>query len=177
MSDYPAGTVAVATVRGVKGVRVVRVDRGGLNEWSASFHWLTPEPVQETEYHRDEHVTDIRPLVVLDLNDAPWVGPGTIPNLLREFARTDHYGGLAPRRVGATNWLADQIEAQTKPPRIPEPGPWGVVEAAVDGTKVRRRFVRHDTSSDYGPWHSKDARWARWDDLIDPVLIREGVES
>jgi hypothetical protein len=72
--------------------------------------------------------------------------------------------------------IADQIEAQTRPPRIPEPGLWGVVEASVGGwTDGPSRFVNFG-----GSWIAKSpfgTKHASWSDLIDPTLIREGVES
>src|SRR4249919_2886719 len=48
--------------------------------------------------------------------------PDYTANLIRRFTRD--YGGGA-----ILNCIAAQIEAQTKPARIPEPGLWGVVEA------------------------------------------------
>lgn len=71
--------------------------------------------------------------------------------------------------------------AQTKPPRIPEPGQWGVVKASFDPTRNGEphkaikdgAFVRHGNV-----WRAvRDGYGCSWDDLIDPVLVREGVES
>jgi len=57
-------------------------------------------------------------------------------------------------------------------PRIPEPSLWGVVEAGVKQHDVRLKWVRHA-----GAWEPNDFdEYAReWDELIDPVLIREGI--
>lgn len=58
-------------------------------------------------------------------------------------------------------------------PRIPEPGLWGVVEAWVPGIPTRR-WVHHEE----GRWvPDTGIPFKEWSDLIDPVLIREGVES
>ena len=76
--------------------------------------------------------------------------------------------------------LAEQIEEQTKPPRIPEPGLWAVVGAATSPAHNGsvRRFVRH---SDLGgkDWVEVGGSNAyRWDLLVDPVtLVRDGIES
>jgi hypothetical protein len=72
--------------------------------------------------------------------------------------------------------LADQIEAQTKPPRIPEPGLWAVVEAHTEDGEERRRFVHHEDAHDGRAWERRGVRRA-WSDLIDPVLVREGVTA
>jgi len=105
-------------------------------------------------------VTSARPLIVLDLTDHN-------PAVLVDVLACNGYGELA-----------DQIEAQTKPARIPEPGLWGVVEATLeDSLSIAPgtfRFVRIHT----GPRH-----WMRtettvcfdWSELIDPTLIRKGL--
>jgi len=63
--------------------------------------------------------------------------------------------------------IAAQIEAQIPKPRIPEPGKWAVVQDFNANLWLR-------WSSD---WISVGARGvgATWDDIVDPVLIREGI--
>lgn len=80
--------------------------------------------------------------------------------------------------VGAARYLSQQIEAQAKPPRIPEPGLWGVVESTVtyEGTTYSTSLVRHPGPGTANCWLDRSGSWFSWDDLIDPVLIREGVE-
>ncbi|WP_330473787.1 hypothetical protein [Terrabacter sp. C0L_2] len=170
MSTYEPGTVAVATVRGVPNVRVFYRETHGEGDWAYS-----PDPARGLEYSCDSvHlgvVTDIRPLVVLDL------GPGSIPaERAVKLLRTVTYPEAEFPRL--RNWLADQIEAQATPPRIPEPGLWGVVEASWDS--------KHPTTIPRAEWmRTKGNEWrscisnvaARWDDLVDPVLVRPGVED
>jgi hypothetical protein len=84
-----------------------------------------------------------------------------MPQILH-LMRTDHR--LAP--------MADQIEAQTKPPRIPEPGLWSVVEAGAGRIPIRR-WVHHEE----GWWVADTGDRLRWEDLEDPVLIRDGIED
>lgn len=64
----------------------------------------------------------------------------------------------------------DQIAAQTKPPRIPEPGLWGVVESHIKDD-VARRWVNYGE----GIWRNGYGNHVTWDELIDPELIREGL--
>jgi hypothetical protein len=111
--------------------------------------------------------------VVLDLSTAPG------------FTRGDRFTGYpshAECLVGllrgcgsqTADWVADQIEAQTKPPRIPEPG-WGGIVAARGVSGIRMKWVRGERG-----WTNLDAtgdhlNWTLWDELTDPVLVREGV--
>ena len=92
--------------------------------------------------------------------------PDYTANLIRRFTRD--YGGGA-----ILNCIAAQIEAQTKPARIPEPGLWGVVEASRNTTNGKRNeYVRGRNG-----WYDDDCIPLAWDYLIDPVLVRAGVES
>lgn len=114
-------------------------------------------------------VYDVRPLVVLDPDDARVGG-------FRQWV--SHLDG--------SNWpaavrMAAALDDATQPPRIPEPGLWGVVEATRSdpmstGETCEGKWFR--TASMVCPWtHESGAFTADWDDLIDPALIREGVES
>jgi hypothetical protein len=104
--------------------------------------------------------------VVLDLDSLDTTAPGEGETAAQYVVRTlrGPAHGLATRRA-----IADQIEAQTKPPRIPEPGLWGVVEAARYAST--RRWVHHEEER----WISDTGAILRWEDLRDPVLVREGV--
>jgi hypothetical protein len=152
-TEYAPGTVAMATVRGVKDQRVMRDDEGD---------WHTVKQIGDYGFHPANEVTDIRPLVVLDLEDPA----ETVRHLRAAYSPWD-----------VVDHVADAIEAQTNPPRIPEPGLWGVVTARVDYTNdspaTRYKFVRTQPQL----WIAERGGQYEWDDLIDPVLIREGIES
>jgi hypothetical protein len=111
--------------------------------------------------------------VVLDFT--PWT-PGTAEAIADWI--TGHASDRDCPSGSATLMVAQEIEAQTKPPRIPEPGLWGVVEAKAPVDDRRIEWV-HGRATDAGnDWHSMDGMWSRvWADLVDPVLVREGVES
>jgi hypothetical protein len=73
---------------------------------------------------------------------------------------------------------ADQIEAQTKPARIPEPGWDGKVLAHTLNDDTRREFVRHGKSPSDARFNWSDGSGYgsnHWPDLINPTLIREGL--
>jgi hypothetical protein len=80
----------------------------------------------------------------------------------------------------ASRWHYDQeaglqIEAQVGPPRIPEPTRLGVVEASCCHSDIRREWVRDE----HGRWFAMDDEKRNpdaWDDLVDPVLVRDGVQ-
>jgi len=147
----------MATVEGVPNIPIMITD----NSHRGMTTRLVPDSCQGTRGHAPEDITDARPLIVLKgLDDAP---PDHFPRLVRFL------------RGGGWDFTADQIEAQTKPARIPEPGLWGVVEASYnDGARC------YWTLSPDGLWHSvrppfTGATFVDWDHLIDPTLIREGL--
>jgi hypothetical protein len=150
-ADYEPGTVAKATVLGVEGVRVARYDAGWVR--------LDDPDIFYSDKDCDDMVTDVCPLVVLDFTPSP----AHLPQLLR-LLRDNFWPDLA-----------DQIEAQTKPPRIPEPGTWGIVKARLTSIPGGREWTAVRTPKD--GWRVDDGGMFEWDELIDPVLIREGVES
>lgn len=170
MSDWKPGTVAKATVRGVPDVTVFCT----TNSLTGGTEWALDRRIKRCEddgygsgFAKSREVTDVRPLVVLDPEN---------PSLRYFLSR---WCGIPPRErataettVGAAWYIADQIEAQTRPPRIPEPGLWGVVRAHNVGHRIDRDWVRYPEG-----WRDANDWLAEWDDLIDPVLVREGIDS
>ena len=63
MSEYKPGTVAVATVKGVEGVRVLARPATLRSEGG----WFSSERIGGSAVHYDEDVTEVHPLVVLDI--------------------------------------------------------------------------------------------------------------
>jgi len=180
MSPYEPGTVAVATVRGVKGVRVFCT----TNTTMGHVEWALGERVARFDgdsygsgFAKPHDVTDVRPLVVLDLDE---YDSQKFAGILRAILRGEGEGGFAGPWARTADSVADQIEAQTKPPRIPEPGLWGVVEASrqfPDGKGFGPAEWVH-TNRAGTPWYCAQFDvHAGWHLLIDPTLIREGVES
>jgi len=150
-----------ATVRGVPDVTIV------IESVATGYGYaVSAERVAGGVTHNLSDVTDARPLIVLDL-----VNPRRFAELLRAF---DNNGDTS------FTLAADQIEAQTKPPRIPEPGLWGVVEAGSTELpdKPRRMYI-HTGADIKWSWIATDSdetnRWT-WDNLADPTLIRDGIE-
>jgi hypothetical protein len=112
--------------------------------------------------------------VVLDLHDAPSNGTQPVALTLRDVS---YLGG--PQEAKVLRFLADQIEEQTKPARIPEPG-WGKkVIAHTERDKTRRQYVRFYEGDGIGAilhWYGRGQRGAvKWDDLIDPEPTPEGI--
>jgi hypothetical protein len=101
--------------------------------------------------------------------DVHWM---TVVSALRSAAKNRRKAYL-PSHARILDHLADQIEAQIKPPRIPEPGLWGVVEASVLLIGERApacEWVHHRKG-----WMNPSGQFAVWDGLINPVLVRDGV--
>jgi hypothetical protein len=164
MSNHEPGTVAVATVRGVPNVRVFR----------GEGFWRTAVEVGGNVTHHDFNdgvADDIRPLIVLDLDGYDRERAVTyLRNLARESR--DVFDKSPSPRGKLANLIADQIEQQTKPPRIPEPGLLGVVKAHI-GAGGPWTLTR----SEYGWVCLDDGTLHDWDSLIDPVLVRPGIED
>ena len=163
-TTYKPGTVAKVTLRCLMADGKPKANDAGdtyLAFWDDyNRQWVSAEAGALCKAGDFWHL-DVRPLVVLDLDD---IHPPSLIAMLRADADARH-GNIALHEV------ADQIEAQTKPPRIPEPGLWGVVEA-TGATLPRRRWIHHEE----GRWVCDTGVWRYWDDLVDPVLIRDGIE-
>ncbi len=159
MTGYEPGTVAVATVRGVKDVRVMRRDRGDeLGDWAsraAVAAWLA---------HDDCDVTDVRPLVVLD----------------NEFDRTlvKHLRTAFAQNPALTtlDWLAHQIESQTRPPKPPEPTGLGAVVNDTQGDRwVRCRRAGHEGLMRVEWENERTCGHTTWDAIDAVEVLSEGV--
>lgn len=157
-ADYKPGTVAVATVVGIEGVRVWRLN---------SAAWVTSEIVDGSKVHGDSKVTDVRPLVVLDV----------APEKLRQFVAWIREDTAASPGAGWIEVVCSQIEAQTKP-RVAEPQGLGAVVEGREGN----RWVRTNESSGF-PWRKVGSvdRVSAWTDITsayEPVaVLSEGVTS
>ena len=149
-TTYEVGTIAMATVRGVEDIRVVRL-MGSM--WRSAI-------VIGGHVHDSDEVTDVRRLAVLDPDD----------ERIKAFLAAKWISGTM------TYSLADLIREQLAPPRIPEPD-WGViVRAACDDPCGRLRWQRHRTSM--SNWCSEAGHVLHWDDLRDPTIVsHDGGES
>jgi hypothetical protein len=170
MTRHEPGTVARATVRGVKNVLVFRRGStpGGPADWAYS-----PDPEHGLNYTCDSDVfdvvRDIRPLVVLDPKDYEQSSA-----LAKALVEAMHAAGDKHSAANGVHpaTVAVAIAALTKPPRIPEPGLWGVVEAGTrEDPNKRKAFVNYPDEG----WCADAVSAYSWRNLVDPVLIREGL--
>lgn len=164
MSEYQPGTVAVATVRGVPGVRVMYVGAG---------MWRSVDSLA-----RGDQITDVRPLVVLDLDEV-FRDPLETPKPLRLATFLREITSWTGRRQAGGDAhlerLADQIEAQTKPPKIPEPIALGAVVEDAQG----QRWVRASTFTTVRHWRGCDDSTQgreRWENIDAVRVLSEGVQ-
>ena len=148
-----------ATVRGVADT-IVLVDEthmGHLGTWGNASSCHAPE----------DHITGARPLIVLDIST--WF-PHRAAALLKAFDQ------MSLNDAGAAAFLQDvleQIEAQSKPARIEEPGLWGVVEASSSTVGTNLWVREGDGWTTLGAAYS--AHVSAFKHLIDPMLVREGL--
>ena len=152
-----------ATVRGVPDVDVMVSENGtGVSEY------VTLRGGARHRLHIAEHITNARPLTVLDIST--W-----FPH--RAAHALDVLKATSPMKdAGAAAFLIDileQITAQEKPARIEEPGQWGVVEAGWPDTLGP---TCHWVRDEYG-WTTHGGTTLPWGRLVDPTLIRDGIEA
>lgn len=162
MSEYEPGTVAVATVRGVEGVRVMYV----VGDLLGSGAWLSSRYVHGGRSHGPGEVTDVRPLVALDLGD----NPSYVAKLLRRVVEEDGLG------AHTFDYLANQIEAQTKPPKPPEPQGLGAVVEDSEGRRWTRFASYTDAWAQNGDQYAQEGN--RPYNRIDAVrVLSKGVTA
>jgi hypothetical protein len=165
----------------------VRVNGGGeflvvrTRAGSDGDYWAAPKgwPAGVSPYDID----DYRPLAVIDPDDRE-----EVERLLDIFRGLSGWASAIRRESANALQQALREFANPRPPRIAEPGVWGVVEAACCHSDERRKWVHHEDGN-WWPAESYGAATARaadgrryrlpdgWDDLINPTLIREGVTS
>lgn len=163
--QYEPGTVAVATVRGVPNVQVVRCLAYDTPQWFCPLYQESDE--RNGWWPDDDEVTDIRPLVVLDPEDVAQV---RVLNLALGGTLRDHEA------------VASALRSLLPPPKPPEPtGLGAVVEDAEGHHWVRAFFPGADASSDDWrrgdtPYHSNEREWHRYADIDAVRIVGEGVQ-
>jgi hypothetical protein len=158
MTDHKPGTVAVATVRDhstdkPEVRRVTRFRDGWALAADPDTYWLD----------RNGDVTEVRPLVLLDLDDYSW-----LPNRLRIDG--DRVAGETGRKM---HLLADQIDAQICPPKPAEPTGLGAVVEDAEG----RRWVFTGDRDAVGSWWLCADDPSRWPDIAAVRVLSEGVTA
>lgn len=157
-ANLEPGRVYRGTIEGIPDVLMLADDEGGVVGMTRVRGFLG---------HPANSVTNIRPQVVLDLEN--W-HPATVASFCSQAT-----GKSFDMNVTAFKcWLADQIAAQAKPYRIPQPARAARVTATLASTADRHWFLR--IKGDGSVWVDlTDGNVYDWDDLIDPILVREGI--
>ncbi len=159
-AEYEPGTVAVATVRGEPNVRVMRRD---------DRIWMAPTTISGANVHHDHEVTDVRPLVVLDLDETD---REVLPKWLRRNADLDGLARDVARQV------EEQVTAQDRAryPKPEEPSGLGAVVKDRAGTRWVRRCTCHlDPARDWSP--CGEDRLHRYDEIDAVEVLSKGVPS
>lgn len=162
MTEYAAGQIAAAKYKGYD-VRIACV--APCNAWLI-IACESSRGVLGAWPDIDE-LDDIRPLVVLDLE-----GIGSPQNVVRTLRWTN----MVPVEVMSA--IADQIEAQTRPPKPAEPtGLGAVVKDSRD-----RVFVRIERDGGQAKWilinapEDEDPRYV-WSAIDAVKVLSEGVDT
>ena len=142
----------MATVEGVPNIPIMITDEAGRG--------FTMRKVPDTPYgtygHNPSDITDARPLIVLDLEN-----PAAVVRSLREATQN---GADLPY----LDQVAASIEAQTRPPRIPEPKHVGsLVMASATGRDSIGVWTKFSEVGLF-QWITPGGVIRQWSDLIDP---------
>lgn len=176
---YEPGTVAVATVRGVPNVRVMHLADAAGAGLAVGTKWISQSGVECYYAHREDQVTDVRPLVVLDPDDRQQA---------ERFAR----GYIAVHQYSKTPWGEREQESRdtiisavqgafrslTAPPKPPEPTGLGAVVRGRDGREFVRVCSRHP-GDDGHDWRAdgalgSDSSNRAWRDIDAVEVLHEG---
>lgn len=155
--DWQPGDVAIVKVDG-KWRTGMRCGWAGRNLW-----WRTGAANAS-----DREIEDIRPVAVIDPEDEAQVG--RLMDLIRS---------VNPAKVMSDDELRTVFQealrefADPTPPRMDEPGTWGVVEASAKGNPRRRYWTKTPNAA---WWSVNGTSTATWNELIDPAPVRDGVE-
>ena len=154
-----------ATVRGVADVTVLIADSG----FGHTIKRYATSACSGPDYvHGPEKITDARPLILLDL-----AYPGDAVNALKMAARDGTNGDARP----IYRAIADQIEAQTKPARIPEPKHIGsLVMASTTGRDSIGVWTKFSEVGLF-QWITPGGVIRQWSNLIDPEPFPFGGKS
>jgi len=159
-NEFEVGRVYRATVWDKTDVTVV---------YTGPDQWVSMTPVRGDYWHSNGDVTGLHPLIVLDLD-------AIAADYLAPLDSGGVVAALKAGHIGIGKRIADQIAAQITPPkvRMEEPGLLGAVSAKTESNPaVPRRFVRLA----HGWVRENDGTCWDWADIIDPTLIREGVDA
>lgn len=170
MSTHEPGTVAVATVRGVPNVRVMRRKFFRLTNDGWHMDW-SHTAVKGFTCTNDEEVTDVRPLVVLDL------APGDLRCVVENLrARATYMDGIgAPNTKALLCNAADQIEQQTRPPKPAEPKGLGAVVEDARGDFWVYTGLRNAKDGETRLWFHGSLS-ADYADVAAVRVLSEGVQ-
>lgn len=180
MTAYEPGTVAAIQTRVIAddGGVAVRVKKHVLTN-EPVWMWLTNGGVPRADggFVRDENVIGVRPLMVLDLDAlrgcwADTNSPAAIVERLRETNSV------------AAHAIADQIEAQTRPPKPEEPTGLGAVVEDAAGVRWVRAGDSHGGRL-HDNWRSvategNDGWWSAWKNIDVPDeshILSRGVSD
>ena len=113
--------------------------------------------------------------IEIDAPEVPFPGGTSHAQFMREAAKRidGHYqmgSNLTATVVALLHRVADEMD-RVNPPRIPEPSLYGVVSSEDDAGLTTYFWHSH------GGWHGENGSLFEWEDLVDPVLVRPGIED
>lgn len=171
MTTYEPGTVADITIRSAG--KPERAIRTGSDGWRTATMFYGDE--------REDAVTDVRPLVVLDPKGHPEATDQFMPAHFRSYAETLREV-RGPQSVAALEleFIAKQIEEQTQDPKPDEPhGRYAVVEDrdGVEWCKIDPSNGETYVWQQLGKPGGADVLYQSWDELDVVKILSPGASS
>lgn len=157
-------------------VQAVWIPGKNGKDGTPAWHYLTDS--QSGATWNSGNAVEWRPLLILDPEDK-----AQMKAIADAYATEGQDRYRWDMKVGSTRHdqrslvLSAAIKSLIPVPRIDEPSLWGVVEAGMAGwdTTTRYKFIRTEYSE--RPWRTASGRIGDWSSLIDPVLVRPGVND
>lgn len=164
--EWKPGDIALVTSwRGTDQVALRVAPRSAAD----AYVWVALNEHGDTRGLSDGEVMAANPLVLINPEDRDQV-----ERIYRGWC--DSLGGPdLDQQVDAMQTALRGFASPT-PPKPDEPATWGVVKAACVHSDERRTWMRHEDGNWYVVGTDTKNNPDDWDSLVDPEVIREGVQ-
>jgi len=161
--EWKPGDVAMVSVSDLDEPQIMLRDKAGWADREATFYWDKAEAGWE--------ITDVRPLVVIDPEDAEQIGR------LAEAWEAQTHATLSDTPMTLTQYrLQAALRSLITPPKPEEPTGLGAVVEDAEGY-----FWIRSATSGGDPWRAEGARapggrsFHTWSDIVAVKVLSEGV--
>lgn len=163
-AEWKPGDLAIATVRGEPGVRIMRTGDPLRPLWHSAV--AGGSGVESLQWHGAENVTNLRRLIVIDPEDREQV-----EGLVEAFRSQPAWYSATKRQV--VDDMQAALRSLVAPPKPDEPTGLGAVVYGWAYTDTLRPFVR--CASKNAPWMDDGGNGHNWSEIDLERVETEGV--